>query len=374
MPPELLADDLALACVHAAPKIEAELANGVDDRPRAHDRPRRTVEARQESVACVGRSRGRESDRGECARARDGGRASSAQARSPSSDARSVDPTRSVTSTVARTRSGHGSGRRSPERVDASRATRCRWRRRRPSGRCSAGLAARRVSRPAMWRAKYSPGPRSPGLDSTTVGTRTTGRTSATSDSMVIRKNASADPGLRLRRMCARNHARNAGSSSWSGDHSARRASRNSVRPQPSRTSAQPCAPLVLAQRPRVVVAAQSLRRRVEQDRGLRPVRDASPRTASRGARPPARSTGPRSRIPRRPSPRADRPCASRASGPRAPGRTIPCRACRSGSRARKSANASTKRTSSGCSQTDRMSPAKPRTNTRSAGPSPTTW
>src|SRR6266511_1819918 len=79
---------------------------------------------------------------------------------------------------------------------------------RKPSPACSGGLAAPPAA-PAMRRAKYSLGPCSEGLERTIIGMRTLLSTSLTSESLIIRKNARAEPGLRLRRMCVRNQARN---------------------------------------------------------------------------------------------------------------------------------------------------------------------
>src|SRR6202035_2358862 len=51
-PGELVAVDLALSRVDAGPDLQAESRHRVDDGTRTTDRARRTVECRQEPVAC----------------------------------------------------------------------------------------------------------------------------------------------------------------------------------------------------------------------------------------------------------------------------------------------------------------------------------
>ena len=86
--------------------------------------------------------------------------------------------------------------------------------------------------------ATYSAGPRSSGLNSTMVGTRTAPRTSLTSASRIARKSATAAPGLSPRRMCVTNQSTNSGSSAPSGAHCSTSSSKKSLRPQRSPTSA----------------------------------------------------------------------------------------------------------------------------------------
>ena len=117
-----------------------------------------------------------------------------------------------------------------------------------------------------MRRAKYSPGPRSPGLESTTVGTRTTGSTSADvglhrhPEERERRPGAQAaphvceEPRAELRvvallgRPLAQTSVEELGSTPALPDLT------------------KPRTPLLVAQGPRIVVASRSLRRRVEQD------------------------------------------------------------------------------------------------------------
>ena len=68
------------------------------------------------------------------------------------------------------------------------------------------------------------------------VGTRTAGSTSETSASIIMRKNAAAAPGLRLRRMCVTNQSQNSGSFAMVGASDRIIPSRKSRSPQCSRT------------------------------------------------------------------------------------------------------------------------------------------
>jgi|ERR1022692_517522 hypothetical protein len=107
---EFVADDFALAGVHACPDIEPDRCDDLDDRSRAANRTRGTIEGGKEAV-----SSGVELSTAEAGDLTAGGvlvrLEQVAPAAVPSSAARSVEPTMSVNTTVASTRSGSGDSR-----------------------------------------------------------------------------------------------------------------------------------------------------------------------------------------------------------------------------------------------------------------------
>ena len=112
--PQVAIGQLNLARVHTSTDLDPERCDHISDRAGTADRPSRAVERREEAVARRGDLRPRK--RASSVRtARLWSFKTVCHARSPSAAASSVDPTMSVNSTVARTRSG-SRARRAPVR------------------------------------------------------------------------------------------------------------------------------------------------------------------------------------------------------------------------------------------------------------------
>ena len=92
---------------------------------------------------------------------------------------------------------------------------------------------------PAIRFATYSDSSSTLEREKINVGTRTVARTSLTSASIIVRKNDSAAPGLRLLRMWPTNQVLKPSSSATLGAQSRSNASKKSRRPQPALTSAR---------------------------------------------------------------------------------------------------------------------------------------
>ena len=147
---------------------------------------------------------------------------------------------------------------------------------------------------------------------------------------------------------------------------------RKSRSPQRSASLAELPTPRVLGRRPGIVGRPEAPCGRVIQRQSRRSlgIRGCEERRepGSFLARPERRAL---TRV--RPTRRVRRPSAFRASATRDADRRDRCRACRTGSRARRTASPSTWSTKSGWSQPARRSASVPRTKTMSSGPSPTT-
>ena len=248
----------------------------------------------------------------------------SRQARSPSANARSVEPTRSVQRIVASTRSGTGnalgmSRKRSISSVTAVPAA-AEWSGPSRATSWACGMPGHEALRPLRRGYGRLGRARTRACDKRTrVGTLIAGRTSVTSDSATARRNSAAAPGLAVASVATVIACMNPGLSTADGH-----CSRRTFRPSHAFPSAHgSVAPSACA--PRRSPAAPS----VVEDECRGPARGSWPRTARPAGRPHQPRTVPPRPIRPRPVPRERRPSAPRASATCEGDRTLRCHACR---------------------------------------------
>ena len=246
-PGDPVGGELHLAGVHARTNLQAEPSHRRDDRACGPHRARRAVEAREDTVARGVDDRAAV-PRNDVVTSASWRASSSRHARSPTSTARSVEPTKSVKRTVASTRSWAGP-RRAPVRnsstsssdlvcVDPGQVVVAGELHEAPAGdlsrRCSGPRATCESRSPVRWR--------------TSAGTRTAGSTSRTSIELFTRIRSRAAPGLAAARPRAPHQRANASSACGAS------LPRSPSSPQVRSTSAAYADPFLARRRPGVVV------------------------------------------------------------------------------------------------------------------------